>query len=74
MLDMLANMTKGRAKEGDVERMLAMGETMLTSLCGHGQLSVNPIKSSVKYFEKDLKDHIIDKRCPAGRCKELNHA
>jgi NADH:ubiquinone oxidoreductase subunit F (NADH-binding) len=47
---------------------------MLTSLCGHGQLSVNPIKSSVKYFEKDLKDHIIDKRCPAGRCKELNHA
>ncbi len=74
MLDMLANMTKGRAKERDVERMLAMGETMLTSLCGHGQLSVNPIKSSVKYFEKDLKDHIIDKRCPAGRCKELNHA
>ena len=74
MLDMLTNMTRGRAKDGDVERMLAMGETMLTSLCGHGQLSVNPIKSSVKYFEEDLRAHIIDKRCPAERCEALNHA
>jgi NADH:ubiquinone oxidoreductase subunit F (NADH-binding) len=73
MLDMLENMTRGRAREGDVERMLAMGETMLTSLCGHGQLSVNPIKSAVKYFQEELEAHIVHKRCPAGRCQALSH-
>ena len=71
ILDMLRNMTLGKAKEGDVERMQAMGDTLLTSLCGHGQLSVNPINSAVKYFEEELKAHIIDKRCPAGRCRAL---
>ncbi|MCH8089346.1 MAG: hypothetical protein IH955_04970 [Chloroflexi bacterium] len=73
ILEMLRNMTLGKAKEGDVERMQAMGDTLLTSLCGHGQLSVNPINSAVKYFEEELKAHIIDKRCPAGRCRALAH-
>ena len=71
MLDMLENMTNGRAREGDVDRMLAMGQTMLTSLCGHGQLSVNPIKSAVKYFQEELEAHIVHKQCPAGRCAAL---
>ena len=74
MLDMLENMTQGKAREGDVDRMLAMGETMLTSLCGHGQLSVNPIKSAVKYFHEELEAHIVHKRCPAGRCEALSSA
>ena len=73
MLDMLENMTRGRARDDDVGRMLAMGDTMLTSLCGHGQLSVNPIKSAVQYFQEELEAHIIHKRCPAGRCEALAH-
>ena len=72
MLELLDNMTKGEGQPGDVERMLAMGETMLSSLCGHGQLSVNPIKSAVKYFQDEIEAHIREKRCPAGRCELLS--
>ena len=72
ILDMFQTMTEGRAKEGDVDKMLAMGDTLLTSLCGHGQLSVNPIKSAVKYFASELEAHIIHKVCPAGRCSALS--
>lgn len=71
ILEMFETMTEGGAKEGDVDRMLAMSDTLLTSLCGHGQLSVNPIKSALKYFESELNAHIVDKVCPAGRCAAL---
>ena len=41
------------------------------SLCGLGQNTPNPVLSTIKYFEKEYTDHIIEKKCQAGYCKSL---
>ncbi len=42
-----------------------------TSLCGLGQKAPNPVISSLKYFRSDYEEHIFDRECSAGVCKEL---
>ncbi len=42
-----------------------------TSLCGLGQKAPNPVISSLKYFRNDYEEHIFDRECSAGVCKEL---
>ena len=41
------------------------------SLCGLGQSAPNPILSTLKYFRDEYEAHILEKRCPAGVCKDL---
>ncbi len=42
-----------------------------TSLCGLGQKAPNPVISSLRYFRSDYEEHIFDRKCSAGVCKEL---
>jgi NADH:ubiquinone oxidoreductase subunit F (NADH-binding)/(2Fe-2S) ferredoxin len=42
-----------------------------TSLCGLGQKAPNPVLSSLRYFRGDYEEHIFDRKCDAGVCKEL---
>lgn len=42
-----------------------------TSLCGLGQTSPNPLVSAMKWFRDEFEEHIFDRRCRAGVCKEL---
>ncbi len=42
-----------------------------TSLCGLGQKAPNPVISSLRYFRNDYEEHIFDRKCSAGVCKEL---
>lgn len=42
-----------------------------TSLCGLGQTSPNPVLSAMKYFKEEFEEHIFDRKCKAGVCKEL---
>lgn len=42
-----------------------------TSLCGLGQTSPNPVLSAMKYFREEFEEHIFDRKCQAGVCKEL---
>ena len=41
------------------------------SLCALGQTAPNPIISTLRYFRDEYIAHIVDKKCPAGSCKEL---
>ena len=41
------------------------------ALCGLGQTAPNPILSSMKYFREEYLEHINDKVCKAGKCKDL---
>ena len=36
-----------------------------------GGTTPNPVLSTLKYFEKEYMAHIVDKKCPAGKCKDL---
>lgn len=42
-----------------------------TSLCGLGQSAPNPVLSGLKYFRDEYEEHLYERKCPAGVCKEL---
>jgi NADH:ubiquinone oxidoreductase subunit F (NADH-binding)/(2Fe-2S) ferredoxin/NAD-dependent dihydropyrimidine dehydrogenase PreA subunit len=72
MLDILTDITEGKAREEDLELLeeLANGVKDL-SLCALGSTASNPVLSTLRYFHEEYEAHIRDKRCPAGVCKAL---
>ena len=42
-----------------------------TSLCGLGQSAPNPVLSGLRYFRDEYEEHLYDRKCKAGVCKEL---
>ena len=42
-----------------------------TSLCGLGQTAPNPLMSAMKWFREEFEEHVFDRKCRAGVCKEL---
>lgn len=64
----------GDAKLEDLDILKRICQSMLkTSLCGLGQSSPNPVLSSIRYFEEEYRDHIINKRCRVGKCLNLTN-
>ncbi len=73
MLDILTRITEGKGEEGDIERLIELGESIkATALCGLGQTAPNPVLSTIRYFRDEYEAHIKEKRCPAGACKALS--
>ena len=74
MLDILEDMVAGRGKPEDIDLLLELSEAVIEgSLCGLGKNTPNPVKTTIKYFRDEYEAHVIDKKCPAGVCKELIH-
>ena len=72
MLDILERITKGEGEEGDVEKLIELGEAIKdTALCGLGQTAPNPVLSTIKYFREEYDEHIRNKKCRAGVCADL---
>ena len=72
MLDILERITKGEGKEGDIELLESLAETIKsTALCGLGQTAPNPVLATLRYFRSEYEAHIKEKRCPAGVCSAL---
>ncbi len=68
----LTNITEGKGKEGDIERLEELSETAIeASLCALGKSAPNPFLSTLRYFRDEYEAHIKEKRCPALSCKEL---
>ncbi|MEI7596830.1 MAG: NADH-ubiquinone oxidoreductase-F iron-sulfur binding region domain-containing protein [Bacteroidota bacterium] len=42
-----------------------------TSLCGLGQTAANPILTTLKYFREEYEEHIFDRKCRSGVCKDM---
>ena len=72
MHGILLNITKGEGKEGDIELLQEMGAAIKDgALCALGKSAPNPVLSTIRYFPDEYKAHIVDKKCPAGVCKDL---
>ncbi|MBN2557496.1 MAG: FAD-dependent oxidoreductase [Clostridia bacterium] len=72
MLEILERITKGKGKEGDIEKLEKLGKAIKdTALCGLGQTAPNPVLSTIKYFREEYEEHIRDKYCRAGVCSDL---
>ncbi len=72
LLEMLDNITKGKATLEDLDRMEELCYYIKkNALCGLGQTAPNPVLSTLRYFRDEYEAHIVDKKCPAGVCKDL---
>jgi len=72
MLEILERITRGEGKEGDVEILVELGNSIKESaICGLGQTAPNPVLSTIKYFRHEYDEHIRHKYCRAGVCSDL---
>ncbi len=72
MYQILGKISKGLGTIEDLGKLRAIGlATQNASLCGLGQTAGNPILSTLKYFEHEYLEHIREKKCRAGKCKDL---
>jgi len=70
--NILDKISKGQGSLEDLEKLKVLAQAMRkASLCGLGQTAPNPIMSTMNYFEDEYLAHINDKKCPAGKCKDL---
>ncbi len=72
MLEILNKITDGLGTMEDIEELKALSEVIKDcSLCALGQSAPNPIISTMNGFYDEYLAHVIDKKCPAGSCKNL---
>ena len=72
LLEMLDKITRGEGTLEDIDRMEELCEYIkANSLCGLGQTAPNPVLSTLRFFRDEYVAHVVDKRCPAGVCKDL---
>ncbi len=72
LLEMLDQITKGNGTLELVDEMEQLCYYIKeNSLCGLGQTAPNPVISTLKFFREEYVAHCVDKKCPAGVCKDL---
>jgi len=75
MLEILNRICEGKGEEGDIEKLITLGNTIKdTALCGLGQTAANPVLSTIRHFREEYIEHIRDKHCRAGVCPDLVRA
>ncbi len=72
MLEYLNKITSGKATLKDIDELEELCYYIkANSLCGLGQTAPNPVLSTLRYFRDEYEAHVVEKRCPAGVCKDL---
>ncbi len=72
MYEMLSQICKGNATLEDIDKLEELCyQIKAGSLCALGQTAPNPVLSTLKYFRDEYEAHVVEKRCPAGVCKDL---
>lgn len=72
LYEVLDKITKGNGSIEDLDSLRNMCNVIKdTSLCGLGQTSPNPILSTMHNFEHEYIQHVTEKKCAAGQCKDL---
>ncbi|MBD3414229.1 MAG: NADH-quinone oxidoreductase subunit NuoF [Candidatus Aminicenantes bacterium] len=72
MWEIVNKITEGNGKKGDIELLEELAYAVKdASMCGLGQTAANPVLSTLRYFRDEYEAHVVDKKCPAGVCKDL---
>ena len=72
MLEFLDRFSRGQGSLEDIDQLESLAKAIMdTSLCALGGSAPNPVLTSIKYFRDEYASHIVDKKCPAGVCKDL---
>ena len=74
LYDLLTKITEGNGTLEDITTIEELCEHIKSSaLCGLGQTAPNPVLSTLHHFRDEYIAHVVEKRCPAGVCKNLLH-
>ena len=72
MYEILDKITQGEGEAEDLKKLQILCENIKNaSVCGLGQTAPNPVISTMKYFMDEYKEHVFDKKCRTGECKNL---
>jgi len=72
LLEILDKIILGKGTLEDLDKMVHLCYYLRSnSLCALGQTAPNPILSTFTFFKDEYIAHVVDKRCPAGVCKNL---
>ena len=72
MYEILDKITKGQGTLEDLDKLEELAYYIKdNALCGLGQTAPNPVLSTLRYFRDEDVAHVVDKKCPAGVCKDL---
>jgi NADP-reducing hydrogenase subunit HndC len=72
LLEMLEKITSGKGTLEDLDKLEELCYYIkANSACGLGQTAPNPVLATLKFFRHEYEAHVVDKKCPAGVCKDL---
>jgi len=72
MYEILDDISRGAGTREQLDLLEELAKVVRdTTMCGLGQTASNPVLSTLRYFRGEYLEHIDNKRCPAGVCKEL---
>ena len=72
LFEILEKICDGKGTQEDLERLKNLSNVIKdTSLCGLGQTSPNPVLSTMTNFWEEYTEHVHDKKCRSGHCKNL---
>jgi len=71
MLKILEKIASGGGEKEDIAKLKNIARAMQkASLCALGQTAANPVVSTLKYFEEEYHEHIVNKKCRAHKCRQ----
>jgi NADH-quinone oxidoreductase subunit F len=71
MVEILRRIADGRGRVADLELIKLLGGLATNANCFHGQGAPTAVMTMLRWFEDELMEHIVRKRCPAKVCAGL---
>jgi NADH:ubiquinone oxidoreductase subunit F (NADH-binding)/(2Fe-2S) ferredoxin/Pyruvate/2-oxoacid:ferredoxin oxidoreductase delta subunit len=72
MWEILDDVSRGKGTPAHLDLLEELAQVVQdTTMCALGQTAPNPVLSTLRYFREEYLEHIKNKRCPAGVCKDL---
>lgn len=72
LFEILQRICNGKGTQEDLEKLKNLSIVIKdTSLCGLGQTAPNPVLSTLANFAHEYNEHVLEKKCCSGQCKNL---
>ena len=71
MTEIFRRIARGEGRADEYDKMNILGEALQWSNCVHGSAAPTIMLKSADYFREEIDEHIVNKRCPAGVCRDL---
>ncbi|MBF0442408.1 MAG: SLBB domain-containing protein, partial [Oligoflexales bacterium] len=72
MYNVLTRICEGKGEAADIGILEDLSASLTeASMCQLGATAANPVLSTLRFFKGEYEQHIHDRKCPAGVCREL---